>query len=139
MELYLKGGFGYYTTMPTDALTTFRDVMQETQVFGLGKAKAEFVRLGAEVRAMMLRKGFKSVATDGFKAPGVVVSYTTDPQMFAKFKKVGLQTAAGVPFMLDEPSGMLTFRIGLFGLDKVLDVNSTVATLEKAIDSILAA
>jgi len=138
METYLGGNFAYYTTLPTDALITFRDVALETEAFGLAKAKAGQIRLGAEVRAMLEKKGFKSVASDGFKAPGVVVSYTSDTDMFNKFKKQGMQVALGVPFQLDEKNNQ-TFRIGLFGIDKIYDIPKTVARLESAVDKILAA
>ncbi|XRB08186.1 alanine--glyoxylate transaminase [Pycnococcus provasolii] len=136
-ESYENGGFMYYATMPTDAIQLFRDVARETQQYGFDNAKTDFVKLGEEVREMMGSKGFTTVAADGYHAPGVVVAYTDDPNMFGKFKSKGYQIAAGVPFMIDEPKGNHTFRIGLFGLDKIKDRALTVSRLEKGFDDVL--
>jgi aspartate aminotransferase-like enzyme len=136
METYEKGGHAYHATLPTDALTRLRAVMKETQAYGFAKVKAEQVLLGQKVRAMFERRGLPSVAADGFKAPGVVVSYTTDNdiQSGKKFLDQGLQTAAGVPLQCDERADFKTFRVGLFGLEKWHQVDRTVANLAGALD-----
>jgi len=138
MEAYEKGGHAYHATMPTDALTALRSVMQETERYGFDKVRAEQQELGDRVRALLASRGFKSVAAEGFQAPGVVVSYTDDPEIQSgrKFIAQGLQTAAGVPLQCDEPADFRTFRIGLFGLDKLHDIERSVSSLEKALDAI---
>ena len=138
MQAYENGGHAYHATMPTDSITRFRDAMQETESYGFEKVKMEQQELGDKVRAMLAKKGIKSVAAEGFGAPGVVVSYTDDSgiQTGKKFAEVGLQTAAGVPLMCDEPEGFQTFRLGLFGLDKLHNVDRTVQTLEAALDKL---
>jgi aspartate aminotransferase-like enzyme len=135
MEAYEKGGHAYHATMPTDALTRLRDVMQETERYGFDKVRAEQQQLGDRVRALLTSKGFNSVAAEGFQAPGVVVSYTDDPdiQTGKKFVGLGLQTAAGVPLQCDEPADFKSFRIGLFGLDKLHNIERTVQNLDKAL------
>lgn len=137
MQKYEAGGFMYYTTLPTDALTDFRDAIMETKAHGFQQAKADLFTLGGRIRASLEKRGFKSVAPDGVKAPGVVVSYASDPAMVALFKEQGLQIAGGVPFKLDEPAGLITFRLGLFGLDKIKNIDRTVSILEKSIDKIM--
>ena len=136
METYEKGGHAYHATLPTDALTRLRAVMKETQAYGFAKVKAEQELLGQKVRAMFESRGLPSVAAEGFKAPGVVVSYTTDPdiQSGKKFLEQGLQTAAGVPLQCDEGADFKTFRVGLFGLEKWHQVDRTVANLAGALD-----
>ena len=138
METYEGGGHAYHATMPTDALMRLREVMQETRAYGFEKVKAEQQALGTKVRALFESRGIRSVAADGFKAPGVVVSYTDDAgiQNSKKFLALGLQTAAGVPLQCDEPADFMTFRVGLFGLDKLHNVDRTVATLAAALDQI---
>lgn len=138
METYEGGAHMYHSTMPTDALTRLRSTMKETQAYGFAKVKAEQEDLGRKVRALFESRGFGSVAADGFKAPGVVVSYTTDPdiQSGKKFLAEGLQTAAGVPLQCDEGSDFKTFRLGLFGLDKWHNVDRTVKLLADALDRI---
>ena len=140
-EGYEKGQHAYHTTMPTDALVRLRDVMAETRAYGFAKVREEQIELGAKVRVLLESRGFPSVAAEGFKAPGVVVSYTTDPgiQNGKKFMEVGLQTAAGVPLQCDEGPDFKTFRIGLFGLEKWHNVDRTVGHLSKALDQIAAA
>ncbi len=137
MEAYENGGFAYHATMPTDSLARVRDVMKETEHYGFDKVRAEQQELGDKVRALLVSKGFKSVAAPGFQAPGVVVSYTDDPEIQngKKFIALGLQSAAGVPLQCDEPADFQTFRIGLFGLDKLHNVDRTVQYIEKAIDA----
>ena len=139
METYENGGHAYHTTLPTDALTRLCEVMKETQAYGFGKVRAEQMELGSKVRALFESRGIPSVAAEGFKAPGVVVSYTTDPEIHSsrKFLGVGLQTAAGVPLQCDEPADFMTFRVGLFGLEKWHNVDRTVAQLAKALDQVL--
>ncbi len=138
MEAYEQGGFAYHATMPTDALIVLRDVMAETEAYGFEKVRAEQQALGEKVRAVLREKGFKSVAATGFESPSVVVSYTDDDgiQSAKKFAQVGLQAAAGVPLQCDEPQDFKTFRIGLFGLDKLHHIDRTVTTLAKALDEI---
>ena len=136
MEAYEKGTHMYHTTMPTDALTRLREVMMETQAYGFEKVRAEQLDLGHQVRALLESRGLVSVAAKGFQAPGVVVSYTTDPDMHSskKFLALGLQTAAGVPLQCDEPADFMTFRIGLFGLEKLHNVERSVGHLAAALD-----
>ena len=138
MEAYEGGGHAYHATLPTDALTQSRDMMQETRAYGFAKVKAEQQELGDKVRALFKRKGYKSVAADGFLAPSVIVNYTEDAEVQSskKFLGTGLQTAAGVPLQCDEPADFKSFRIGLFGLDKLHNVDRTVQNLEKALDQI---
>ena len=140
-EGYEKGQHAYHTTMPTDALVRLREVMAETRTYGFAKVRDEQIELGAKVRALLESRGFPSVAADGFKAPGVVVSYTTDPgiQTGKKFMEVGLQTASGVPLQCDEGPDFKSFRIGLFGLEKWHNVDRTVGHLSKALDQIASA
>jgi aspartate aminotransferase-like enzyme len=139
MKAYEGGGHAYHATMPTDALRAFRDTMAETRDYGFDKLKEAQWALGNAVRAMLKEKGVISVAADGFGAPGVVVSYTTDPaiQNGSKFAALGMQIAAGVPLQCDEPDDFRTFRLGLFGLDKLYDVDGTVARLRRVLDQVL--
>ncbi len=138
MEAYENGGHTYHTTMPTDALARLDEVMRETKAYGFEKVRQEQITLGAKVRALLERRGFVSVAAEGYKAPGVVVSYTTDPEIqnSKKFLALGLQTAAGVPLMCDEGPDFMTFRIGLFGLDKLHNPDRSVAQLAEALDKL---
>ena len=138
MEAYEKGGHVYHTTMPTDALKILRNVMKETQSLGFAKLKEKQVELGQKVRKLLESKGYHSVSAKGFQAPGVVVSYTTDPdiQSGKKFIELGLQTAAGVPLQCDERPDFRTFRIGLFGLEKLGHVDRTVDHLAGALEKI---
>jgi aspartate aminotransferase-like enzyme len=135
MEAYEGGGHAYHATMPTDAIVKFHESMKETEEYGFDKVRDEQQELGDKVRALMAAHGFKSLAAPGFEAPGVVVCYTDDPDIHngSKFAAAGLQTAAGVPLMCDEPDDFRTFRVGLFGLDKLHNVSRTVASLEKAL------
>jgi aspartate aminotransferase-like enzyme len=139
MEAYESGAHAYHATMPTDALTRLREMMKEAQAYGLDQVRAEQIELGAKVRTLLESRGFKSVAAPGFQAPGVVVSYTDDPEIQSsrKFLALGLQTAAGVPLQCDEPADFMSFRIGLFGLDKWHHVARTVDQLTQALDKIL--
>ena len=138
MEAYEGGGHAYHATLPTDALTRLDAAMKETQAYGFAKVKAEQEDLGRKVRALFESRGLPSVAADGFKAPGVVVSYTTDPEIQSsrKFLAEGLQTAAGVPLQCDEGPDFMSFRVGLFGLEKWHHVDRTVAHLSAALDRI---
>ena len=137
METYESGNHVYHTTMPTDALKTLRNVMKETQSIGFEKLKAAQVDLGSKIRALLVSRGFDSVAAPGFQSPCVVVSYTTDPdiQSGKKFINVGLQTAAGVPLQCDEGPEFRTFRIGLFGLEKLQNIDRTIKHLEHALNT----
>jgi aspartate aminotransferase-like enzyme len=138
METYEGGGHAYHSTLPTDALLRLRDAMAETEAYGCEKVRQEQIALGAQVRALMVSHGYPSVAAEGFQAPGVVVSYTTDPdiQNSKKFLALGLQTAAGVPLQCDEPADFRTFRVGLFGLEKWHNVERSVAHLAQALDAL---
>ena len=138
MDAYTGGAHAYHATMPTDALVKFHAAMKESEAYGFEKLKAQQLELGQKVRAMLARHGFRSVAAEGFEAPGVVVCYTSDPDMqnTKKFAALGLQTAAGVPLMVGEPDGFSTFRVGLFGLDKLQNIDRTVARLEGALEKI---
>lgn len=140
METYENGGHAYHATMPTDSLTRFSEIMQETKHYGFEKVCNEQLELGKQVRALLSRKGFKSVAAEGYEAPGVVVSYTEDAefQNGKKFAAVGLQIAAGVPLQCNEPDDFKTFRIGLFGLEKLHNTQLTLKNLEQALDKIIA-
>ena len=139
MEAYEGGGHAYHATMPTDALVRLRDAMRETERRGFGTVRAQQQELGDKVRALLARRGIASVAAEGFQAPGVVVSYTDDADMQSgrKFLGAGLQIAAGVPLQCDEPADFRSFRIGLFGLDKLGDIDRTVRHLEQALDRVL--
>ena len=139
METYEGGAHAYHATMPTDALTRLCEIMKETQAYGFAKVREEQMELGAKVRALFESRGIPSVAAEGFKAPGVVVSYTEDPEIQSsrKFLAAGLQTAAGVPLQCDEPADFMTFRVGLFGLEKWHNVDRTVAQLAAALDKVL--
>ena len=139
MAAYEDGGHAYHATMPTDALTGLRDAMQETREMGFDAACKAQWRLGDAVREMLAARGLRSVAAPGFGAPGVVVSYTDDPDVKSgrKFAAEGLQIAAGVPLAVGEGDGFSTFRLGLFGLDKLKDVEGTVERLRVVLDRIL--
>jgi aspartate aminotransferase-like enzyme len=141
MRAYERGGHAYHATLPTDALKLFRDTMKETEAYGFDKVREEQLELGMKVRRLLASKGFQSVAAPGFEAPGVVVSFTDDPdiQNGRKFLEQGLQIAAGVPLMCDEGEAYRSFRIGLFGLDKLHHVERTVAYLARALDHMEAA
>jgi aspartate aminotransferase-like enzyme len=139
MEAYENGGHAYHATLPTDSLARLRDVMKETERRGFEKVCAQQQELGDKVRALLVGKGIRSVAAEGFQAPGVVVSYTEDAEMQSgrKFLGAGLQIAAGVPLQCDEPADFRSFRIGLFGLDKLDHVDRTVRHLDEALSRIL--
>jgi aspartate aminotransferase-like enzyme len=139
MVAYEGGGHAYHATMPTEAIVAFRDAMLETRAMGFAEAKAAQWELGRSVRALLAGHGVMSVAAEGFQAPGVVVSYTADPaiQNGSKFRAEGLQIAAGVPLQVGEGADFRTFRLGLFGLDKLVDVPATVARLQKAVEAVL--
>lgn len=141
MDTYENGGFGYHTTMPTDALRDFHEISVETLKFGLPELKEGQLKLGREARSLLESRGLTSVAAPGFGAPGVLVFYspaaTENPQMMMKFKDNGLQIAMGVPWRIDEPDGLKTFRIGLFGLDKIGNIDETVGVMANALDNVL--
>ena len=138
MEAYESGGHAYHSTMPTDSLAKFRDTLVETEEYGFEKTRQEQIDLGQKVRNLLESKGFKSVAAEGFQAPSVVVSYTDNPEMKSGklFMEQGLQIAAGVPLECDEGEHFMTFRIGLFGLDKLHNVERTVSHLKTALEAI---
>ncbi|QWD68894.1 alanine--glyoxylate aminotransferase family protein [Polynucleobacter sp. VK25] len=138
MEAYEKGGHVYHTTMPTDALKILRNVMKETQSLGFAALKAKQIELGTKVRELLVSKGYPSVAVKGYQSPGVIVSFTKDPEIQSgkKFIALGLQTAAGVPLQCDERPDFRTFRLGLFGLEKLANVDRTVGHLATALEKI---
>ncbi|MFI0395654.1 aminotransferase class V-fold PLP-dependent enzyme [Paracoccus jiaweipingae] len=140
MAAYEDGGHAYHATMPTDALVGLRDAMVQTRDFGFDRAKAAQWQLGDAVRALLADRGVRSVAADGFAAPGVVVSYTDDADIRsgAAFARQGMQIAAGVPLRVGEPDGFSTFRLGLFGLDKLADPGATLDRLRPVLDAVLA-
>ena len=139
MKAYEDGGHAYHATMPTDALRVFRDTILETKEYGFDRLKEAQWRLGDGVRQMLADRGVVSVAASGFGAPGVVVSYTDDPDVKSgkAFAAKGMQIAAGVPLQVGEPEGFSTFRLGLFGLDKLYDVDATLARLAGVLDEVL--
>jgi len=144
MTEYEAGRFKYYTTLPTNALRDFRDVMLETKAFGFAKAKEELWKLGNAVRQRFANLGFKSVPLKGYQSPGVVVVYIPEKikgtNMFKEFMKEGIQVAGGVPWKIGEPEGRgpkQTFRIGLFGLDKIVDVGTTIESLFTGVNGIM--
>ena len=139
MAAYEGGGHAYHATMPTDAIVGLRDAMAETKAMGFEAAKAAQWALGRAVRALLEGRGVTSVAAPGYQAPGVVVSYTDDPdvQNGSKFKALGMQIAAGVPLQVGEGEGFRTFRLGLFGLDKLADVDATVARQRRGVELVL--
>ena len=139
MQAYIGGAHAYHATMPTDSLTKFRDVMLETKAYGFDKIKAEQIELGQRIRGLLDENGFKSVAAPGFEAPGVVVCYTDDAEMKTgkKFAAQGMQIAAGVPLQCDEPDDFQTFRIGLFGIDKLQNVERSVESFERALKAVV--
>ena len=139
MQAYENGGHAYHATMPTDALMQFRDTMLETKQLGFDTVRDAQIQLGQRVRALFAEKGILSVAAPEFAAPGVVVCYTSDTDIHngKKFVAAGLQTAAGVPLMCDEPADYKTFRVGLFGLDKLQNVDGAVEQLNSALENIL--
>jgi aspartate aminotransferase-like enzyme len=135
---YENGGHAYHSTLPTDALTGLDTAMQEAAAFGFDKLAQNQWTLGHKVRAMFAGRQFRSVAAEGFGAPGVVVLYTDDPAMQngARLRETGLQVAAGVPLQVGEGADFRTFRIGLFGLDKLYDIDGALARLEQAIEKV---
>ncbi|EQM79492.1 aminotransferase class V-fold PLP-dependent enzyme [Pseudomonas stutzeri] len=141
MQAYEQGGHAYHATLPSDSLALFRDVMLETQARGFETVRGQQIELGRRVRALLAERGFKSVAAEGFEAPGVVVCYTEDPEIKSghKFAAQGLQIAAGVPLQCDEPADFQTFRIGLFGLEKLNNIDRTLDVLRDALDEITVA
>ena len=138
MEAYENGGHAYHATMPTDALIKFRDAMRESEALGFEKLRQQQIELGTQVRKLLNDRGIQSVAAEGFQAPGVVVSYTSDVnvQTGKAFAEVGLQIAAGVPLRCDEGDDFQSFRLGLFGLEKLNNVDRTVETLAQALDKV---
>ena len=141
MQAYEQGGHAYNATLPSDSLALFRDVMLETQARGFETVRGQQIELGRRVRALLAERGFKSVAAEGFEAPGVVVCYTEDLEIKNghKFAAQGLQIAAGVPLQCDEPADFQTFRIGLFGLEKLNNIDRTLDVLRDALDEITVA
>lgn len=138
MTKYEEGAFMYYTTLPTDSLSMFCAAMNETKNYGIEKANQDIWTLGSKIRNVLEEQGYPSAAAEGFQAPGVVVSYADDLNKVAEFKQQGLQIAAGVPWFLDEPEGTgpHTFRLGLFGLDKIANIDQTVSIFEEALTNI---
>jgi aspartate aminotransferase-like enzyme len=139
MQAYEQGGHAYHATMPSDGLARFRDVMLETRDYDFETVRAQQLELGQRVRSLLAQQGFKSVAAEGFEAPGVVVCYTDDAGINngSKFAAQGLQIAAGVPLQCDEPADFQTFRMGLFGLEKLKNIDRTLNILQRALNEIV--
>ncbi|WP_201545420.1 aminotransferase class V-fold PLP-dependent enzyme [Psychrobacter immobilis] len=140
MRAYESGGHAYHATMPTDSLRQFRDTVNEAKEVGFETLCAAQWELGTRIRKVLAAKGIESVAAKGFEAPGVVVAYTDRDDMHkgSAFAEAGMQIAAGVPLKVGEPDNFKTFRLGLFGLDKLTDVDGAVQRFEKALDEVLA-
>lgn len=137
MIAYENGGHAYHATMPTGVITGLRDAMAQTRDRGFDAVREQQFTLGRKVRALLAERGFPSVAAPGFEAPGVVVSYTTDPEIRTGRKFWPRDSdRGGVPLQCGEPDTFSTFRVGLFGLDKLADIEGTVARLSRAIDQI---
>jgi aspartate aminotransferase-like enzyme len=138
MQAYENGGHAYHATMPTDGLVTFRDAIAETREFGFENARQAQIELGRRMRALMQEHGFPSVAAEGFQAPSVIVSFTDDADMKSgkKFMQQGVQIAAGVPLQVGEAEDYMSFRIGLFGLDKLMNIDRTVSLFEQALGKV---
>jgi aspartate aminotransferase-like enzyme len=138
MEVYEQGKHAYHATMPTDSLKFLRDTMKEMCAFGFGNARLAQQQLGKQIRVLLESHGFKSVASEGFQADSVIVSYTDDKNIHTgkKFLDVGVQIAAGVPLKCGEPEDFQTFRIGLFGLDKLKNIETTVNNFKDALTKI---
>ena len=130
---YDQGNFKYHTTLPTDALMEVHRSALETKAMGWDNAKRAQWELGNKVRDVLTSRGLTSVA-----APGVVVVHTPLSDMVKRFMDEGLQVAAGVPFKCDEPEATQTFRVGLFGLDKITHVDETVEVFASALSKVLA-
>lgn len=139
MRAYENGGHAYHATMPTDSLRQFRDAVNEAKAVGFDKLCEAQWTLGKRIREVLEAKGIESVAAEGFQAPGVVVSYTDRDDMHkgSAFAAAGVQIAAGVPLKVGEPDSFKTFRLGLFGLDKLTDIDGTVTRFESALDEVL--
>jgi len=138
MQAYENGGHAYHATMPTDGLTTFRNVMKEIEAIGFDKVCDQQRQLGKGIREALAKRGINSVAAPGFEAPGVVVAYTSDPDIKngSKFAAAGVQIAGGVPLQCDERDDFETFRIGLFGVDKLQNVDRTIKSFEEVLDKV---
>jgi len=138
MQAYVAGGHAYHATMPTDSLRSLSCAMLEAEAVGLETLRARQVELGARIRRELEARGFASVAAPGFQSPSVVVSFTADPDIKSgkKFAAIGYQVAAGVPLQIGEPASFLSFRLGLFGLEKLTHVDRTVALLVQALEKL---
>ena len=138
MTAYLNGGHAYHATMPTDGLSQFYDTLCEVKSFGYNRAKQAQIELGSRLRLLMEQRGYKSLAADGFKSPSVIVSHTErdDMKNGAAFAANGVQIAAGVPLECGESAGFKTFRVGLFGLDKLADIDGTISDFMQTLDTV---
>jgi aspartate aminotransferase-like enzyme len=138
MNSYENGAHSYHSTMPTDSLVSFRNTLLETEKHGFEKIKKDQINLGKGIRNLLESKGFKSVASNGFQSTSVVVSYTDNPEIKSgkAFIEQGIQIAAGIPLECDEGGDFLSFRIGLFGLDKLLNPKRTIDKLDKALSNL---
>lgn len=135
---YGEGRTPYHATLPTDGLAHNAALMAEARDRGLENLRAAQIDLGTKVRALLEERGISPICTGEFAAPSVVVAYTDDPDVKsgAKFKQAGVQVAGGVPLQCGEPESFSTFRLGLFGLDKLGDVDGTVDRLRTALDEL---
>jgi aspartate aminotransferase-like enzyme len=138
METYESGAHAYHATMPTDGLRRLCEMMAEAEAIGFDTLRDAQQSMGERIRKLLEGRGFKSVAAPGFQAPCVVVSYTDDGEIQngKKFMVQGMQIAAGVPLQVDEPADFKSFRIGLFGLDKLRNVDRTVDSFAAALDTV---
>ena len=139
MQAYENGAHAYHATMPTDAIKRFRDTIAETEEFGFDNARKKQQELGDKVRALLESHNINSVSEKDYQAPGVVVCYTNDKAIHngSKFSNIGIQIAAGVPLQCDEGDDYQAFRIGLFGLDKLKDVDAAVKRFEDALKQVV--
>jgi aspartate aminotransferase-like enzyme len=139
MRTYLRGGHAYHATLPTDGLAGFYDTYQEMAGIGFDTLKTRQIELGRQVRELTEGNGFRSLAADGFKSPTVVVSHAerSDFKNGSAFASVGLQIAAGVPLECGESEDFQTFRIGLFGIDKLMNIDRTASLLNDALKQLV--
>jgi aspartate aminotransferase-like enzyme len=137
-EAYIEGRTPYHATLPTDTLAHDAALMRQTYETGVDELRQAQTALGARARRLLVERGFPSVAAESFAAASVVVAFTDDPAIRsgAKLRQVGVQVAAGVPLMCGEGDDFSTFRIGLFGLDKLTDVDGTIGRLEARLDQL---
>ncbi|ELA09580.1 Serine-pyruvate aminotransferase/ aspartate aminotransferase-like protein [Moraxella macacae 0408225] len=138
MQAFENGGHAYHATMPTDSLKILRDTLNEAKQIGFAKLKSAQIELGEKVRELLEQHGYQSICDKNDQAFGVIVCYTDrdDIHKGVAFLQQGVQIASGVPLKVGEPDDFKTFRVGLFGLDKLKDVDATVARLKTALQAV---